>query len=133
MKTILLVEDDILSAKLLQIVLTRLGNHQVIVTECVDEILDLSRSGNVDLIIMDISLTRSQYKGKLVDGLFITRLVKSDSATSKIPIILASAHLMMENASQIVKDSGANDYISKPLMDHQILIEKVNHWMELPS
>ncbi|MFC4765896.1 response regulator [Effusibacillus consociatus] len=133
MKTILLVEDDILSAKLLQIVLTRLGNHNVIVSECVDEILDLTSSGNVDLIIMDISLTRSVYNGKPVDGLSLTRMIKDKPVSKDIPIILASAQLMMDNAPQIVENSGADDYIPKPLMDHLILIEKVNHWMGVES
>lgn len=129
MKTILLVEDDMLSAKLLQIVLTRLGNHQVICTESVDEILSLARSHKVDLIIMDISLTKSEYQGQILDGLTITKMLKQDPSSKDIPVILASAHLLADNAQQVVGDVGANDYIPKPLMDHQILIQKVNQWM----
>lgn len=128
MKKILLVEDDILSAKLLQIILTRLGNHQVIVTEDVDEILSLARSRSVDLIIMDISLDNSKFEGKPVDGLAITRMVKSDPKSHDIPVILASAHVLEEHGQKIIQKSGADDYISKPLVDHQVLIQKVNYW-----
>lgn len=128
MKTILLVEDDILSAKLMQIILTRLGNHQVIVTEDVNEILSLSRSNSVDLIIMDISLSNSKFEGNLLNGLVLTRMVKSDPHSKHIPIILASAHFMEEHGHKVVRESGADDFISKPLVDHQILIQKVNHW-----
>ncbi|BCJ87286.1 response regulator [Effusibacillus dendaii] len=133
MKNILLVEDDILSAKLMQIVLTRLGNHNVIISESVDEILTLSRSGSVDLVIMDISLTSSELGGKPMNGLEITRLLKQDPAAHSIPVILASAHLMTDNAERIVEEVGADDYIPKPLMDHQILIEKVNRLLKLPA
>ncbi len=112
----------------MQIILTRLGNHQVIVTEDVDEILSLSRSRSIDLIIMDISLNNSRFEGKLVDGLAITRMVKSDPKSTDIPVILASAHVLEEHGHRMIQETGANDYISKPLVDHQILIQKVNHW-----
>lgn len=131
MKTILLVEDDLLTAKLLQIILTRLGNHQVIVTEDVHTILEFSRSGKVDLIIMDIFLNKSMYEGYPVDGLQLTKLIKDNPLSKDIPVILASAHLLESNGLKTVHAAGADDYLLKPLVDHQILIQKVNQWMKV--
>ena len=50
-KTIMVVEDDPMSAKFFELTLKRRGNFDVVVTEEVDQILDLARRGAVDLIV----------------------------------------------------------------------------------
>jgi len=57
----------------------------------VEEILRLAQEADLAAIIMDVSLTRSSYEGRKVDGIFITQLLKKDEITRHIPVLLATA------------------------------------------
>ena len=74
-KRILLVEDDPINVKFIQTVLTKKGGYEVLVSEEVDEILHLAHEADLAAIIMDVSLSRSSYEGRKVDGIFITQLL----------------------------------------------------------
>jgi CheY-like chemotaxis protein len=116
-KKILIVEDDPINVKFMSIVLKRKGNYEVVVSEDVPEILALAASGDIAAIIMDISLSRSTYEGKKVDGIFITRMLKADPATAGIPVILATAHAMTGDRERFLAETGAEHYLSKPIHD----------------
>ena len=116
-KKILLVEDDAINVKFMKVVLTRKGGYDVLVSEDVDEIITLAASGEIDAILMDISLSRSTHKGQKVDGVFITKLLKRDPATAKVPIILATAHAMFGDRERFLAETGAEHYIAKPIHD----------------
>ena len=70
---ILVVEDDPMNAKLFQLILARKAGFAVEVTEDPARILEVVRAGGADLIIMDVSLSNSEWDGVPVDGLEITR------------------------------------------------------------
>ncbi len=74
---------------------------------------------------MDVSLAHSVYRGKAVDGIKITQMLKADPQTSEIPIILVTAHAMEGDKESFLKQSGANSYISKPVVDHQQFVEQI--------
>lgn len=131
MAHILVVEDDPNNAMVFVAVLNRLGGFEVTVEENVDKILEASRSGTVDLIIMDVSLTQSFYEGKKVNGLEITKVLKADDECKDIPVILATAHAMKGDKERFLSDCGAEDYITKPIMDHENFIEKVKNQLTL--
>lgn len=57
-----------------------------------------------DLILLDIMMPG-------IDGKEITRILKRDQKTSKIPIIIFSA---LNNPDQIAKNIGADDFLAKP-------------------
>jgi CheY-like chemotaxis protein len=101
----------------MQVVLIRKGKYQVVVSEDVEEILALAASGDIAAIIMDISLSKSTYDGKKVDGIFITKLLKADPATAGIPVILATAHAMTGDRERFLAETGAEHYLSKPIHD----------------
>lgn len=122
---ILIVEDDAINVKFMKVVLTRKGGFEVAVSEDVDEILRLAGSGSVDAIIMDISLSRSSYQGEKVDGIFITRLLKSRPETSRVPVILATAHAMFGDRERFLAETGAEHYISKPIHDPDLFLSEI--------
>ena len=124
MKTILIVEDDQINAKVFSRILTKRGGLAVKHTEDVEEVVKIAKSKEADLILMDVSLARSVYQGKSVDGIRITQILKSDPQTDKLPIILVTAHAMEGDREYFLNQSGADSYISKPVVDHQ---EFVNH------
>ena len=122
MKTILIVEDDQVNARVFSKILTKRGGLTVRHTEDVAEVVKIARSKEADLILMDVSLSRSVYNGRAVDGITITQILKSDPQTTKLPIILVTAHAMAGDRESFLRESGADDYISKPVVDHQKFI-----------
>lgn len=116
-KKILIVEDDPINVKFMQVVLTRKGKYEVVVSEDVPEILTLVASGDIAAVIMDISLSRSTYEGRKVDGVFITRLLKANPLTAGVPVILATAHAMTGDRERFLAETGAEHYLSKPIHD----------------
>lgn len=128
---VLVVEDEPLSAKYFEFALKRIGNFEVLVTENVDQILRMAKTKQVDLILMDVSLGNSHYQGKEVDGADLTKLLKQDLETRNIPVILATAHAMKGDKEKFLKETQADDYIAKPIVAPQELIDKVNHLLSL--
>ncbi|MBI1852996.1 MAG: response regulator [Planctomycetes bacterium] len=122
---ILIVEDEPLNAILFEKILRKGGGFDVTVSENVDEILRLVRSGSVSLVIMDVSLSNSFYQGVAVDGVAITRLLKALPPANRVPVVLATAHAMRGDAERLIGESGADAYISKPILNYQDLIVTV--------
>jgi two-component system, cell cycle response regulator DivK len=125
MTTVLIVEDDPINFRVFSKILTKRGNLEVKGTENVEEVLKIAQSGAIDIILMDVSLANSVYQGKSVDGIKITQMLKSDPKTSSLPIVLVTAHAMQGDRESFLKQSGADDYISKPVVDHQKFIDQI--------
>ena len=125
MKTVLIVEDDQVNARVFSKILTKRGGLAVKHTEDVEEVVKMAKSGEADLILMDVSLARSSYQGKAVDGIKITQILKSDPQTDTLPIILVTAHAMAGDKESFLKQSGADGYISKPVVDHQEFVNQI--------
>lgn len=125
MKTVLIVEDDPVNARVFSKILTKRGGLAVKHTENVDEVIKIARSREADLILMDVSLARSVYEGKAIDGIKITQILKGDPQTAQLPIILVTAHAMAGDREDFLAQSGADDYISKPVIDHQQFVDKI--------
>ena len=131
MSSVLVVEDDLSNAQVFKAVLRRIGGFEVTVTEDVGEVLNLARSRSVDLVIMDVSLSNSYYNNEKYDGVGITRLLKSDPSTREIPVLLTTAHAMTGDRERLLGASGAEDYVTKPVMDHHDLIARIRKLIEL--
>lgn len=122
---LLLVEDDAINVKFMQVVLTRKGGFEVVVSEDPLEILEIARTGGVAGIIMDVSLARSTMDGVKMDGLGITRLLKADPATAHIPVLIATAHAMFGDRERFLADTGAEGYLAKPFHDPDAFLNEV--------
>jgi len=122
---ILVVEDDPMNAKLFQLILARKAGYTVEVTEDPARVLEVVRAGGTDLIIMDVSLSNSKWDGVPVDGLEITRRLKQLPEARHVPILLATAHAMKGSKEKFLQESGADDYISKPIVSATELIERI--------
>lgn len=130
MAHILVVEDDALTAQLFEVILKRKGGFEVTVTDDGGKITEILNSGEVDLIIMDVSLSGTFVNGIQVDGLKLSRMIKKNEKTARIPIILATAHAMRGDAERFLQESKADDYISKPITDHNFLIQKIREHLK---
>lgn len=125
MKTVLIVEDDLINARVFSKILSKRGGLDVKHTEDVDEVMKIAQSHEIDLILMDVSLSRSVYQGKSVDGIKITQMLKSNPLTANLPVILVTAHAMEGDRENFLNQSGADGYISKPVVDHQLFIDQI--------
>ncbi|AFY38797.1 response regulator receiver protein [[Leptolyngbya] sp. PCC 7376] len=125
MSTILIVEDDPINIRVFTKILKKRGKFEVICSEDVDYILTVAGEGKVDAIVMDVSLTDSTYEGESVDGIRITQLLKADPVTQKIPVVLVTAHAMQGDRESFLAKSGADGYISKPVVDHQAFVDQM--------
>lgn len=125
MKTVLIVEDDLVNARVFTKILTKRGGLAVKHTENVDEVMQITQSGEVDVVLMDVSLANSIYQGKPVDGIKITQMLKANPDTANLPVILVTAHAMDGDRESFLAQSGADGYISKPVVDHQAFVDQI--------
>ncbi|MGF1569926.1 MAG: response regulator [Nodosilinea sp.] len=129
MKTVLIVEDDLVNARVFSKILTKRGGLAVKHTEDVEEVIAMARNGEADVILMDVSLAHSMYQGKPMDGIKITQLLKADPDTASLPVILVTAHAMEGDRENFLSQSGADGYISKPVIDHQEFVDQIKATM----
>ncbi len=130
MKTVLIVEDEPINARVFSKILTKRGGLAVKHTEDVEEVMAIARRGEVDVILMDVSLANSIYQGKSIDGIKITQLLKADPATASLPVILVTAHAMQGDRETFLSQSGADGYISKPVVDHQAFVDQIKSMID---
>ena len=123
---IVVVEDDVHNAVLFRRLLEKRGPFRVTVTESSDALLDLARSGDVRLVILDVSLAHTLWEGKPVSGVELCRILKSDASTRAVPVLLATAHAMRGDSQRLLEESGADGYVAKPIVDHGAFLDQVH-------
>lgn len=126
MAWIVIIEDDALFVMYLQYVLEQTG-YDVLVTESGDEALALARDPATAAIIVDVSLRNTRLGGRHIDGVALSRLVKRDSMSSSVPVIVVTAHTMPGDRERFLEDSQADAFISKPLVDARELLDVIAH------
>ncbi|STY31381.1 two-component system, OmpR family, copper resistance phosphate regulon response regulator CusR [Legionella wadsworthii] len=112
---ILIVEDNELNLDMLSRRLQRKG-FDVISAVDGEKGVDKAKAERPDLILMDLSLP-------VLDGYGATRQLKSDPATSTIPIIALTAHAMVGDREKAVA-AGCDEYEVKPI-EFPRLLEKI--------
>ena len=129
MTTVLIVEDDPINMRVFSKILTKHGQMDVKNTEDVEEVLKMAQAKEIDVILMDVSLSNSVYQGKSVDGIRITQILKSDPQTAALPVILVTAHAMEGDRENFLQQSKADDYISKPVVDHKEFVNIIKRFV----
>jgi CheY-like chemotaxis protein len=125
MTTVLIVEDDPINLRVFAKIITKLSVMEVKSTEDVEQIMKIAQDRETDVILMDVSLPGCVYQGKAVDGIKITQMLKAEPQTADVPVILVTAHAMEGDREKFLKQSGADGYISKPVIDHQKFIAQI--------
>ena len=124
MKHVVVVEDDPHNAVLFRKLLEKRGGYRVTVTESAEELFACCRA-NAALVILDVSLAHTRWNGRPINGVELCQILKNDPHTVGIPVVLATAHAMRGDAEKLIAESGANDYISKPIVDHLAFLEQI--------
>ncbi|MGQ9569419.1 MAG: response regulator transcription factor [Thermodesulfovibrionales bacterium] len=114
-KKILVVDDELDLIETIRFQLETEG-FNVISAYNGEDALNLARTENPDLILLDIMLPK-------LDGYKVCRLLKFDEKYKNIPIIMLTARAQ-EKDKIIGLETGADEYITKPF-DMDKLLERV--------
>jgi CheY-like chemotaxis protein len=122
---VVIVEDDRMNAIVMTKFLTCLGGHQVTTTESVEKVRELIHAGQVDVLVMDVSLSNTVHEGRAIDGIEFIRVIRTEEEGRALPILLATAHAMTGDAERLMRASGADGYIAKPIVDPRRFVAQV--------
>ena len=117
---ILLIEDNASNRELTRMVLNGNG-FAVDVAGDGQEGLEKARQNVYDLVLMDVRLPG-------MDGLTVTRMLKSDPKTAKVPVVALSAHAMKGDEQRALA-AGCAAYITKPIEVAQF-VQRISSFLE---
>jgi len=109
---ILVVEDDPLNLKLMELMLGKL-NIEMLAARDAEEALDLLKKVKADLMLFDIAL------GPGMSGVNLMQKVREREEYIEIPIIAVTAYTYSE-IEEFVNDHGFNQYMGKPISFQQL-------------
>jgi CheY-like chemotaxis protein len=112
-KNILIVDDDVRNVFALTSALEANGMDVQFAENGRDGIEALRRSGNVDLVLMDVMMPE-------MDGYETTQAIRAMPEFEKLPIIALTAKAMKGDRERSIA-AGASDYITKPVDTDQLL------------
>ncbi|HEY4118410.1 MAG TPA: response regulator [Byssovorax sp.] len=119
-KIVLVVDDNATNLKLVRFILKRVA---CVVREATDatSALAVVAEAPPSLILMDVQLPG-------MDGLTLTKLIKSKAETRGVPIIAVTA-AAMRGDEQRALDAGCDAYVTKPI-DTNLLVRLVEQFMQ---
>ncbi|HXI02871.1 MAG TPA: response regulator transcription factor [Candidatus Saccharimonadales bacterium] len=112
-RRILLIEDEEDLARSIGVHLEKQGGFEVVSEVTGESGLARARGELFDLILLDLMLPG-------MDGLEVCRALRSEPATSRIPIVVITARV--EESDKVAGlEVGADDYITKPFSPRELL------------
>jgi len=114
---VLVIEDNDRNRKLVKILLEA-NKYEVIEAKTGEEALTCLQNDKPDLILLDIQLPN-------MDGLTLTRILRSNQKTKDIPIVAVTAYAMKGDKERVL-GAGCDAYISKPIDTRELPIIVAN-------
>lgn len=74
-----------------------------------------------DLVLLDISLPE-------MDGLEVLTWLRSQPQLRELPVIALTAHAMAGDREKYLA-AGFNDYVIKPILDEDLLLDAIERWL----
>lgn len=103
---VLVVDDHADTREMLRILLNMIG-CRVIEAEDGEQAMSLAEKGQPDLILLDVKMP-------LLDGLTVTRLIRSHPVLNEVPIVLTTG-MDTPQFHREAFSAGCNDCLGKPL------------------
>ena len=110
---VLYVEDNLANLKLVESILERRPNIQLISAMHGEKGAEMAQTYRPDLALLDLNLPD-------ISGLDVLRKLRSDPATQSIPVVMLTADATT-GQEQRVLDAGASAYLTKPIDIKQFL------------
>lgn len=124
MPRVLIVDDNLMNLELVSFLLQADGIEVVSVPDAHSALRDI-RAVQPDLILMDIQLPD-------IDGLTLTRQLKTDPSTRHIAVVALTAYAMKGDEARML-DAGCDGYIAKPIEIGSFTTTIRNHLAKNPS
>jgi len=105
-RPLILVADDEDDVRDLVVYRLSRSGYDVVEARDGEEALQLAARTTPDLAVLDVMMPK-------VDGYEVTRRLRADAATSRIPVILLTSRSQESDVSEGF-DVGADDYLKKP-------------------
>ena len=112
MKTILVVEDDEVTAHILKFVLEREKIEVLVATDGRQALEKVNTQAPVDLIILDIMLP-------YINGLQLIPHIRNQPTWQDVPILMLTTNANEQTVVDAL-DAGANDYVIKPFRAQEL-------------
>ncbi len=112
MPTVLVVDDEVGALTLVGIMLEK-GGLNVLKAQNAHIALNILETEQPDLIILDIMMPE-------MDGIELCQVIRSNAMIGEIPIIMLSSRSDPKSVQSGLA-AGANDYIQKPVLHHDLL------------
>ncbi|MGQ0828097.1 MAG: HAMP domain-containing protein [Bacteroidota bacterium] len=112
-KKVLLVDDDVRNLFALTTALERFKINIISAESGLEAIHHLQKNDDIDIVLMDIMMPE-------MDGYETMRIIRKDSKNLNTPIIAVTAKAMKGDRQKCI-ESGATDYITKPVNVDQLL------------
>lgn len=115
---VLVVEDETEIREMLAYLLEMSG-FAVLQARDGAEGVERAVSAHPHAILMDVAMPR-------MNGLQATRILRAQSATAEIPIVICSAHTSLQDRERALA-AGANEFVSKPC-DLDFVVSRLRHY-----
>ena len=126
MKTLLLVEDNRDNADLLRDLLSERYRLTVFPDgPSALRALTEPEAAVPDLLLLDISLPG-------LDGVSLLQQIRLQNRLKSVPALALTAHAMHSDRETLLR-AGFNGYLSKPIVDDQLLLDAIETYTALPS
>lgn len=113
--TIAVVEDNPDNRMLLQAFLS--DDYELTEYEDGVGVLEGLKESVPDLVLLDISLPG-------IDGVEVLKRIRADAGLRSLPVIALTAHAMASDRERLLT-AGFDDYVSKPIVDEEILRDAI--------
>ena len=113
-QTILIIDDDIDTLKLVGIMLERKG-FRILASTTGEKGLQMANMEYPDLVLLDVMIPD-------INGYEIARRIRSDPATENTPIIMFTARSQVDDKVEGL-ESGADAYITKPARPRELFAQ----------
>jgi CheY-like chemotaxis protein len=124
MARILVIDDNDDMLTMLQMLLERRGNHEVITSNNGMDGLEKANSELPDIMIVDVMMPG-------MNGYDVVNQLRADSRTKSIPIIILTARGQPVDRNAAF-EAGANSHLAKPV-DIQVLLTTIDNLLEMGS
>jgi two-component system cell cycle response regulator DivK len=78
-----------------------------------------------DLVLLDISLPE-------MDGTELLRWIRTQDLLDGVPVVALTAHAMAGDREKYLRE-GFDDYLTKPIIDENLLLECIARWLNRGS
>ena len=112
MKTILVVDDDVMNLRVAEFILKQHGYH-IVKTESGMECLEYLKNNRPDLILLDVEMP-------IMTGIQTLEIIRSNEMMADIPVMLLTASIDNETVEK-ARRLNVLEYVGKPFFPQDLL------------